>query len=436
MTNFFVIARTINALLSVGICLLIYNIGRKLFDKAIGLTASILVCFSFLIVRDSHYAVNDIPGTFFMVLSFNYIVSICVRERLRDYILSGLFAGMAIAVKYNMGIVIFPLIVAHFYSIHKVAINKNLMWAALTCVVGFLSFCPWALLDHKAFWEHFIEQAKWGNTVWFGGISTIPYVQYIKTLIWGYGFLPLCFFIIGFIILWKKAAKQKVFLLVCFPLIYYLLLGGMKLFFVRFAIPLIPYLCVFSAYGIISVARRASYLPRNGAVVFLVLIVISQGVIFSIRHNYLISKTDTRILARNWIKNNIPDNSKIVMEGYGPSLKVYNDKNRFKENLNGYQVDHIWADLPKKSLEAYREENRKYLITSSYINRRYLSHPEKYPNEIAFYVSLEEEANEIFKILPSKEIVPFYLDEVYSPFWNLFVLEYPGPTISVFQIQD
>ena len=229
--------------------------------------------------------------------------------------------------------------------------------------------------------------------------------------------------------------KQKLLLILCFPLFYYLPLGAMKLFFVRFAIPLIPYLCILSAYGIISLAGRISYTHRRVALVLLILASISQGVIFSCRHNYLISKRDTRILARNWINNNLPHGSKMLTEGYGPNLRVYYDQGRLMENINNHQIENVWTSLPKSSLDEYKQQDINYIITSSYISKRYLDHPDKYPRENEFYITLKKEVNQIFKTTPSQRKVPFYLDEVYSPFWNIFVLDRPGPTITIFQIR-
>lgn len=390
------------------------------------------MCSSFLIVRDSHYAVNDIPGTFFLILSFSYIVGIYTKGRLKDYILSGLFAGMAVATKYNMGIIIFPLVLGHFFSNRRIVVNINFIWAVLSCLVGFFLFCPWILLDYRRFWEHFAEQFLLSKSSWLGASTTLSYLQYFFTLIWGYGLLPFCLFIIGAISLGREKEKQKLLLILCFPLCYYLILGSMKLFFVRFAIPLIPYLCILSAYGIISLTCHISC--KHVALVLLILASISQGVIFSCKHNYLISKTDTRILARSWINNNLPSGSKIVTEGYCPSLRMYSDRDHLMENINNYHVENVWTSLPKTSLNEYKQQKFEYIITGSYISRRYSDRPDKYPRENEFYITLERDANQIFKISPSQGKVPFYLDEVYSPFWNIFVLERPGPTITIFQI--
>ena len=369
-----------------------------------------------------------------MILSFNYIVRVYITGRSKDYILAGLFAGIAVATKYNMGIILFPLVLGHFFANRRFVVNRNFVWSILSCLIGFFLFCPWILLDYKTFWEQFAEQSMLSRSSWLGASANISYVQYFFTLIWGYGLLPLCLSIIGSVFLWRQGEKQKLLLILCFSFFYYLLLGSMKLFFVRFAIPLIPYLCLLSAHGIIFLASHISYSRRPVALPLLVLVSILQGLIFTCKHNYLISKTDTRILAREWINNNLPDGSKIVTEGYCPSLKVYYDKDRSTENINNYHVKKVWKSLPKTSLNEYKWWEFEYIITSSYISRRYLEHPDKYPKESEFYTKLEKDATQIFKISPSQKMGSFYLDEVYSPFWNIFVLEMPGPTITIFQI--
>ncbi len=105
------------------------------------------------------------------------------------------------------------------------------------------------------------------------------------------------------------------------------------------------------------------------------------------------------------------------------------------ENINNHEIKNVQASLPKTSLDEYKQQDINYIITSSYVSRRYLDRPNEYPRENEFYITLEKEANQIFKISPSQGKVPFYLDEVYSPFWNIFVLDKPGPTITIFQIR-
>ena len=67
-------------------------------------------------------------GTFFLILSFSYIVSIYTRGRSKDYILSGLFAGMAVATKYNMGIIIFPLVLSHFFVNRRIVLQLETLY--------------------------------------------------------------------------------------------------------------------------------------------------------------------------------------------------------------------------------------------------------------------------------------------------------------------
>ena len=123
-----------------------------------------------------------------------------------------------------------------------------------------------------------------------------------------------------------------------------------------------------------------------------------------------------------------------MAEGYSPSLEVYDDRDSLRKNINGYRVENVWVGLPRTHLNEYRQQKFEYVITSSYISKRYRDRPRNYPGENDFYITLEREADQIFKISPAQGEVPFYFDEVCSPFWNLFVLERPGPTITIFKI--
>ena len=88
----------------------------------------------------------------------------------------------------------------------------------------------------------------------------------------------------------------------------------------------------------------------------------------------------------------------------------------------------------KVPMVIYIKDGVKYIITSDFIRMRYYSFPKKYSNEIRFYESLDEFGREIYSVSPAKRAVPFRFDEVYSPFWNLFVLDRPGPQIRVYQL--
>jgi len=80
----------------------------------------------------------DVPATFFIMISFFFSLLIFEKNQLKYYILAGIFGGFAIATKYTSGIIIFPIIIAHFlregkkvYEKENKLLNKNLEYLIL-----------------------------------------------------------------------------------------------------------------------------------------------------------------------------------------------------------------------------------------------------------------------------------------------------------------
>ena len=425
---YFIISRVIAVLFGTATCLMVYKIASKLFTKTAGIIACALMSFCFLHSSNSHFAINDIPALFFITLAFNYAVNIYLKGRMSDYLFAGLSFGLAIVTKYNAGVVILPLLAAHFLQApeNKAGRGKKIIFSILSCLFAFLLVCPWVFLDYKSFLSGIISQYYISKHDWICIPQSNSYLFYIKTVIWGYGLLPFIFSLIGFVFL--RSRIKELFILIIFPLVYFLFMGSSRLFFIRYALPLLPFLCVSSAYGII---RTAGYFGQKGnskAVIFLTILCLLQGIIFNIRYNYLIGKTDTRIIAREWIINNIPAGSKIAMENLSkwvPSLRDY-EHGGVINNYKPYIID-----LPEHDIEYYKLNGYQYILTSDFIRMRYQLYPQRYDKQIRFYNHL---GKEIYSILPAQKKLPYYIDEVYSPFWNIFLLDKPGPVIRIYRI--
>ena len=76
-------------------------------------------------------------------------------------------------------------------------------------------------------------------------------------------------------------------------------------------------------------------------------------------------------------------------------------------------------------MREYRDEKYDFIITSDFFRDRYDGRKSE---EADFYSSLDLEAEKIGEFGAD---VPFYLDDIYSPFWNLYKLDSPGPRIRI-----
>ncbi|MCB0214339.1 MAG: glycosyltransferase family 39 protein, partial [Anaerolineae bacterium] len=74
---------------------LAYRLGKRLFNQSAGLLASALLAVFFLPAREAHFAVNDTPAAFFVLLAIYFSVVIIQHPQQRTYLLAGLAVGLA-----------------------------------------------------------------------------------------------------------------------------------------------------------------------------------------------------------------------------------------------------------------------------------------------------------------------------------------------------
>ena len=106
-TPLYAMARMNSALAGTATVLMTYLVGRKLLGTWPSLAGALLLAVAFLPVRDSHYAVNDIPATFLLMASFLFATRIpsgTVGKGLVPYLLSGLLLGLGVAFNGQEGL--------------------------------------------------------------------------------------------------------------------------------------------------------------------------------------------------------------------------------------------------------------------------------------------------------------------------------------------
>jgi len=136
----------------------------------------------------------------------------------------------------------------------------------------------------------------------------------------------------------------------------------------------------------------------------------------SIQYSHLMSHTDTRIFARQWIEENIPEESTILMANLYP-VKLFSKK---------YKLLFYSKQIVKKQglplAKVFKDQyNVDYVITSSYFYIRYylresqIDYPEVTRRQINFYKSLDKDGK-LIKVFENNE-------------WNK-----PGPTIKIYKL--
>lgn len=100
--HIFMVGRVLSALSDLLVIPLLFFIGRRLFDRRVGLLAALLAALSVFPIQQSHFYTVDTMSTLFVVATFYFIVRIADEGRWWDYVLGGILLGMAVASRVNV----------------------------------------------------------------------------------------------------------------------------------------------------------------------------------------------------------------------------------------------------------------------------------------------------------------------------------------------
>lgn len=378
-TMFYLIGRTFVALLGTVTVGLAGIVGTRLYNPKIGIVAACFFAFTSGHVQYSHYAVTDVPMTFFVMSSFLFAVLIYLNGKRRDYILAGIFAGLATSTKYPAAAIMVALCTAHILrgieqkrTLRTIFLDSNIVLAFVLSVFAFIAASPFIILDFKTFnfsLSCLASQSAVGEP-WREDIGTYlgVFTRFLPdgmgVVLEVLGLAGVCYSIYH----WSK----KELLLISFPVVYYAVMGKSPFSSTRYWIVILPFLCIFASRLFVDVIDRIFIKRKLYSIVapLAVLLIISQSLYRSISLGYTLTQKDTRTIAKEWIEENIPPYSKIALERYSPPLKpdsesflgTFNDEDTSEESSEFYTAHNYYKAVRKffKST-SYSITNGKYV---------------------------------------------------------------------------
>jgi hypothetical protein len=115
---------------------------------------------------------------------------------------------------------------------------------------------------------------------------------------------------------------KKLWQWLIFPVLYLMLVISHSLFFARFAVPLMPWIAIFAAVGIVETVR---YFKWNQWIVGgLVVLCLLQPLAKDLRSNYLLKQEDTRVTHLRWFMTNVQETVLLTTGMFGIPF-VYRD---------------------------------------------------------------------------------------------------------------
>lgn len=307
--------RLVSVLTGVGTVVLIFALGRWLSgQRRVGLMAALLVAVAYLHVRDSHFATVDVTMTFFTTLCLLLALHALRTGRTSVFAAAGLAAGLAAATKYNAYVVGVAIPVAAWgraraHPDERRAAAAWLLAGAASAVAGFLIGVPFAIRERARMLDTITATAA---ALYAGDGPTAFRVHLVDSLPGGLGW-PL--YLAGLAGIaraaWRRRSEDAVWL--AFALVWYLVIGPVRWVVPRYVLPLVPLFAVAAASLVSDLSARS----RPLAAVAVVLLA-APTLWRSIQYDFIASRADTRVLAADWIAENVPAQSRIALcRGYG-----------------------------------------------------------------------------------------------------------------------
>lgn len=459
-TTIYTIARLVSAFLGAAAVLCLYVLGRVTSRAVTGLLAALILSVSFLHVRDSHFAVPDIAMSTFVILTVVLSATAIHSSRRIFLYLAAIAGGMAVSMKWT-GLPIFLVVwwatvcfddAPRRGFIGKL-INKQTISTGIFFLVGFIFSSPQIIINPDPYirFSRFHASLREGFGPWL--IDSVPgWIFYGKTLWYGATPIILMLGLGGFIrrlMMVVKIRDKYSILLLLFPVTYYLYMGATRLYFARYTLPLIPFVVLFATEFVVEAViymTKMQIVVRYAVILLLALMTVSAfflSIRDSIRNNTLLTREDTRSLAKNWMEGSIPEGSKIAneIEPHGPPLsRSIDPMHPFPFAKREFDV-HIMnkTGLSDKSLDWYYEQGFDYLVASGSVYKLTLINQAKDADRKAFYRSLDNELEVIQTFYPrdrSSEEPQFIFNEIYGPVISLWDRDRPGPTIKIYKLTD
>ena len=398
---FYLWGRAITAALGVVTVLLVYQIGARWGARHALLAAGLMAVLP-LHVRYSHFVLTDTPLTLFITLTL--LLSLVAHERgtARGFAWAGAAAGLATATKYNGGVALLMPLLACWMTI---GVRPGRMQAALAaigaCGVAFFLFAPYTVLALPDFLNSFARLAREYRVA---DLTEPAWLLYLKLLLrhalgWPALLLALGGMLMGIVRLVRGPGRVRWALVVTFPLVYFWMLSSQRIVYARYLLPLTPALCVLAATAVVSgvsLLRRYEIprVARTTLIAALTMAALLPPVVIAVRGDRDMARVGTVALAYDWILQNIPANSSIVIETRAMLLPAT------------FRARNVGALRPK-DYSQWRNEGADYLVASSeeygpFFDER-AGGPQKYPREYAEYMRIFVQCREVARFTPSAD---------------------------------
>ena len=407
------LGRVVSALCDVATVLLAYAVAARFFGRRAGLLAASFIALAVLHIQQSHFFVTDTMLAPLLMASFFFVSKGVTAPTAKSWALAGLFFGLALATKASAAPFVLVFLAGAWLSATQVPDKRGARERAfglllLACGVALVTFSvaqPYAFIDWKTYSHDVAQESQMvRRLVDFPYtrqyIDTPAYLYQIQQLgLWGLG-LPLG------ALLWvgvafaafMGAARRAVpyVLLAAWVVPYFLIVGEFQVKFMRYMLPITPFMAVAAA-GMVGSAwerrvqegeldqgvlrRRKAVGWATGAAVAAVLF---STALYTAAYVNIYSRPHPATATVAWVLANVPKGETLLQDSnWEEGFRGLEPYRQFRTEVYDEDTSQKRQDLISSLVEA------DYLLF--YSNRQYGTIPrlpERYPVTTDYYKEL------------------------------------------------
>jgi hypothetical protein len=336
-------------------------LGNRAYGFLAGFVAAAVTAVATVHVEYSRMAVTDVP----LALGVAATLALLVRGQLLP---AGIAIGLTASFKYPGFVLLIPLLVAGWGQWRRLTV------AAVLAPAAFLATSPYVAVHLGEAIGDVRRVQRDGRRGWLG-FEDDPWTPIaFLDRIWEAMGPALLIALVGLgVALVRRTLADRV--LAAFIVAYFVTLLPLDAHFDRYVLPLVPALGAFAG-------RFRALAP-----VTLLLLVIP--VVWSIRETKPLVRTDTRVVAHDWMDRNLTPG---VLVAADPSTAAPADVRVLRLALPGpgRRPD------PERDLARLRDLNVGYVLVTGAVADRVLEERDRYPVESRFYDRLARRGNRRF----------------------------------------
>src|SRR3989344_7292772 len=343
--------------------ILIYQLGKELFNQSVGLISSLFLTFIPLHVFYSGRVLTDVLFTFFVLLTFLIFWKGYEKSSKKHKVLFGVFLALTLLSRYT-ALWIIPIFLLYFLARDKslnFLMDRYLWYSVLAFFITLIPWLIYGIFEYDNPLGAFIHGAK-ASAYWGGLQSWHFFFDYWWQMFSIVGFV----FIISLIyILYKKEFFKKEIYLI---LIWFAFFLGMAIYMPhkedRFILPIAPVIALISGYFIDKIKKYQK-------IIFIAIIIVSLISLsgqFYISHKNSYTNTNKCFLEANNFLKKVDKNSVIITDEssvvyyytkietrFYPNPWSYETLKHWKEGYSNKKVYVIFGDYIKKSEVEYNK---------------------------------------------------------------------------------